>query len=114
MLHIDNHDRAHHIHGFIAQNSRRKQIQNKLASFVYHGVPGIVSALITDNHIIFFTEQIDHAAFALVSPVRSNYSCQHESRLLLHLFIFYILYIYFNFRCLQIRICRKHRTHFVF
>ena len=72
MLKVDNDSRAEHIHGVIAQYARRQQIQDKLSLVVHHGVTGVVAALITDNNIILFREQIDHTALALIAPVGSH------------------------------------------
>ncbi len=75
MLKVDNYSRAEDIDGVVAQDAGRKQVQDKPALVVNDGVTGVVAALIADNYIVFFREQIDHAALALIAPVGSNDCC---------------------------------------
>ena len=75
MLHIDYHARTHHIHGLVAENSGRQKVQNELSLFVYDRVSRVVSALITDYYIIFFTEKVNHTALSFITPVCSDYCC---------------------------------------
>ena len=72
MLKVNYHSRSHNIHGVAAQYSRREQIKNEFAFFVYNGVPGIVAALIARNNVILFAEKVNHSSFAFIAPVNSD------------------------------------------
>ena len=54
------------------KNAGRKQMQGKLTVLIDHGMAGISASLKADNNIIFFRQQVDHAALPLISPVDSD------------------------------------------
>ena len=56
----------------------QQQIEDKLSSFIDNGVSRIVAALIAANDVAFFSEQIDHTAFAFIAPVDSDNRCKHN------------------------------------
>ena len=72
VLQVDDHAVAHDVDNLRTQNAGRHQIQNKFAQMIDDGVARVVAALVTNNHIIFFGEQVNHSALALVSPVDTN------------------------------------------
>ena len=72
MLKVDDDAGAEYVHGVVAQYARRQQVENELALVVNDGVTGVVAALIADNDVVLFREQIDHTALALVAPVGSH------------------------------------------
>ena len=74
---IEHHAGAEDVHRAGAQNTGRQQIENEFAALVHDGVPGVVSALITDNDLMLGGKKIDHAALSLVAPVDSNNSSKH-------------------------------------
>ena len=74
---VDNHTVAHYAGNFGTEYPRRKKIQNEFAALVYHGVSGVVSALISYDHVVILTEKVDHASFAFVAPVDTYYRCKH-------------------------------------
>ncbi len=75
---VDDHAATEHVDDVLAQNSRRKQIQNKFPPFVDHGVPRIVAALITADDVVLRRKQIDHSALAFVAPVDTANRCKHK------------------------------------
>ena len=44
-------------------------MKGKFPVTVYNGMTGVPSALIADDDIVGFGQQIDHAAFSLIAPV---------------------------------------------
>ena len=53
-------------------------MQGKFAVLIDNGMAGIAAALIADNDVIVFGQQIDHASLALVTPVDADdYSISH-------------------------------------
>ena len=73
VLKVDDYAGAEDVDGVVAENAGRQQIQDELALIIYHGVACVVAALIADNDVVIFREQIDHAALALIAPV-----CSHD------------------------------------
>ena len=73
VLKVDDYAGAEDINGVVAKDAGRQQVQDELALVVYHGVACVVAALIADNDVVIFREQIDHAALALIAPV-----CSHD------------------------------------
>ncbi|GAK51065.1 hypothetical protein U14_02307 [Candidatus Moduliflexus flocculans] len=56
------------------QHPRRKQMQHKLPVADFDGMPGVMPALITGDHIEFICQHIYNFAFALVAPLHpKNY-----------------------------------------
>ena len=41
----------------------------------FNRVPGVVSALVADNDVVFFREQVDDFAFGFVAPLHTNNRC---------------------------------------
>ena len=74
VLAVERNAVAEHIHNALAEHARRQQMQCKLAELVYDGVACVAAALKSHDDIIFFREQVDHAALALVAPVDA-YNC---------------------------------------
>lgn len=72
VLKVDDYAGAEDIDGVVAQDTGGKQVQDELALVVYNGVAGVIAALIADNDIVLFREQVDHTALALIAPVGSN------------------------------------------
>ena len=60
------------------QDAGGQKVQDELALFSNDGVPGIVAALIAGNDIGVFGQQVDDAAFALIAPIDSSNSGQHN------------------------------------
>ena len=77
VLGVNDHAGAEHVHGLVAQNAGRHEIEHELALVVDDGVAGVVAALIAHDDVILLAEQVDHAAFALVAPVDAYDGCQH-------------------------------------
>ena len=77
VLDVDDHAEPEHIDDVSAENARGKQIQDKLPLFVDDCVPGIVAALIAADNIVIGGQKIDHAAFALISPIDSADGSKH-------------------------------------
>ena len=77
MLYVDDHAVAHDVDHFFAQNPGGQEIEDKFAPFVYHRVPGVVSALIAADDVEFFAEQIDHSSLAFVAPIDTANRCKH-------------------------------------
>ena len=73
VLKVDDYAGAEDVDGVVAKDAGRQQVQDELALVVYHGVACVVAALIADNDVVIFREQIDHAALALIAPV-----CSHD------------------------------------
>ena len=74
VLAVERNAVAEHIHNALAEHARRQQMQRKLAELVYDGVACVAASLKSHDDIIFFREQVDHAALALVAPVDA-YNC---------------------------------------
>ena len=79
VLHINNHTVTHNVNYFGTEDTGGKQIEDKLSSFINNGVSRIVAALIAANDVAFFSEQIDHTAFAFIAPVDSDNRCKHNN-----------------------------------
>ena len=77
VLRINDHAGAEHVHGLVAQDAARHEIEHELALVVDDGVAGVVAALIAHDDVVLLAEQVDHAAFALVAPVDTYDGCQH-------------------------------------
>ena len=77
VLGINDHAGAEHVHGLVAQDAARHEIEHELALVVDDGVAGVVAALIAHDDVVLLAEQVDHAAFALVAPVDAYDGCQH-------------------------------------
>ena len=77
MLRVDDHAAAHDADNVRAQDAGGDQVQDELAALVLNGVAGVVAALIAGNNVIILTEQVDHAAFALVAPVDTGDGSKH-------------------------------------
>ena len=77
VLGINDHAGAEHVHGLVAQDTARHEIEHELALVVDDGVAGVVAALIAHDDVVLLAEQVDHAAFALVAPVDAYDGCQH-------------------------------------
>ena len=61
-------------------------MERKFPVSVHDGVAGVPSALITDDDVIGFGEQIDHASLSFVAPVDAhNCTGFHPGILLIHL-----------------------------
>ena len=75
--HQKNHTGAEHVHGFVAQDAGRHEIEHELALVVDDGVAGVVAALIAHDDVVLLAEQVDHAALALIAPVDTYDGCQH-------------------------------------
>ena len=73
VLKVDDYAGTEDINGVVAKDAGRQQIQDELTLIIYHGVACVVAALIADNDVVIFREQIDHAALALIAPV-----CSHD------------------------------------
>ena len=73
VLKVDDYASTEDVDGVVAEDAGRQQVQDELALVVYHGVACVVAALIADNDVVIFREQIDHAALALIAPV-----CSHD------------------------------------
>ena len=78
MFEIDNHTVAEYVHHFFSQNSGRKQIKREFAEIVHHGVPRVVSALITTYDVVIFRKQVHHSALAFVAPVDAANGSKHN------------------------------------
>ena len=72
MLQVDDDPGAEDVHRFVPQDAGGHEVHDELALFVYDGMAGVVAALIADHNIVVLTEQVHHAALALVAPVCSN------------------------------------------
>ena len=66
---VDDHAVSHDAGDFRTQDTGREQVQDEFPPFVDNGVARVVAALVTADNIIFPGDQVDHAAFAFVSPV---------------------------------------------
>ena len=77
VLRINDHAGAEHVHGLVAQDAGRHEIEHELALVVDDGVAGVVAALIAHDDVVLLAEQVDHAALALVAPVDAYDRCQH-------------------------------------
>ncbi|CDD61063.1 putative uncharacterized protein [Clostridium sp. CAG:505] len=75
---VDNHTVAHDIDYVTAQNAGRQQIQYKFALIVDNRMSCVIAALITADDIIFLRKQVDHTAFAFVTPVDANNRSKHK------------------------------------
>ena len=69
---VNDHTVAHNAHHIRPQNAAGQQIQHELSFGGHHGVAGVVAALIAHHDVVFLTEQVHHAALALVAPVDSG------------------------------------------
>ena len=69
VLHIQGHAVAQDVHHPGTEDARGQQMQRKLSVFVDDGVPRVAAALIPDDHVVFFRQQIHHPALAFVTPV---------------------------------------------
>ena len=69
---VDNGAVAENIHLFTAENAGRQKIQRKCAVVVFDGVSCIVAALVTNNNVIFFRNEVNHSALALIAPVDAH------------------------------------------
>ena len=65
---------AEDVHGPVAQDAGGQQIEYEPALVVDDGVACVIAALIADDDIILFREQVYHSALSLVAPVCS-YDC---------------------------------------
>ena len=72
MLEVNHHSVPHDVHRGIAENTGRKQIQNKLALVVDNSMSRVVPALIAADNVIIRGQQVDHTTLSLVSPVDSD------------------------------------------
>ena len=52
VLHIDDHTVAHYVDDFGTQNSRRYEVEDKLAKMIYYGMSRIVAALVSNYDVI--------------------------------------------------------------
>ena len=78
VVEVDDHTGAQHTGDIRVQDAGGQKVQDKLALFSNDGVPGIVAALIAGNDIGVFGQQVDDAAFALIAPIDSSNSGQHD------------------------------------
>ena len=78
VVEVDDHTGAQHTGDIRVQDAGGQKVQDELALFGDDGVPGIVAALIAGNDIGVFGQQVDDAAFALIAPIDSSNSGQHD------------------------------------
>ena len=81
-LRFDDSTVSQHVHDVRTKNAGGKQVQGKFTVFIHHGMPGVIPALIADDNVIIFGDQVDHAAFPFITPVHSNDStdCHSSSK----------------------------------
>ena len=77
MFDVDDHPVAEHVDNTLAQNARRKKIENKFPPLVDDGMPRIVPALIAADDVVVFGQKIDHSALAFVTPVDPTDRSKH-------------------------------------
>ena len=78
VVEVDDHTGAQHTGDIRVQDAGGQKVQDELALFGDDGVSGIVAALIAGNDIGVFGQQVDDAAFALIAPIDSSNSGQHD------------------------------------
>ena len=60
------------IHHIRVEDAGGEQVERKFPVAVHDGVAGVPSTLITDDDVIGFGEQIDHASLSFVAPVDAH------------------------------------------
>ena len=79
---VDDHAATHDADNIRTQNTGGDQVQHELAPLVFHGMARVVAALIARHNIVILTEQVHHAALALVAPVDTGDRCKHNKTLI--------------------------------
>ena len=79
MVQVDDHARTQHTGHIRVEDAGGQQVQDELALLCDDGVPGIVAALIAGNDVRMFCQQVDDAALALIAPIDSSNSSQHNT-----------------------------------
>ena len=101
MVQVDDHARTQHTGHLRVEDAGGQQVQDELALLCDDGVPGIVAALIAGNDVRMFCQQVDDAAFALIAPIDSSNSSQHNTSFT---FFFHTTLRYFWISLLQFQI----------
>ena len=101
MVQVDDHARTQHTGHLRVEDAGGQQVQDELALLCDDGVPGIVAALIAGNDVRMFCQQVDDAALALIAPIDSSYSSQHNTSFT---FFFHTTLRYFWISLLQFQI----------
>ena len=63
---------AEHVHHVRVEDAGGQQVERKFSVAVHNRMPGVPSSLITDDDVVGFGEQVDHAALSLVAPVDAH------------------------------------------
>ena len=78
VLAVERHAVAENVHHALTEDAAGQQVQGEFAVLIDDSMAGIAAALIADNDVIVFGQQIDHASLALVTPVDADdYSISH-------------------------------------
>ena len=73
-LRVDDRSVSQYIHNVLSEDTGRKQMQGEFSVLIHHRMSRVVPALIADHNIIIFSDQVDHTAFAFITPVDTNNS----------------------------------------
>ena len=71
-LGIHNDPVADDRYGVFVHDARGNEVQRKLLVAAYHGMPGVVAALIADDEIEFAGDEVRDLALAFVTPLRAD------------------------------------------
>ena len=71
---IQGHAVAQDVQDALPEDAGGQEMEGEFAIFVDDGMAGVAAALVADDDVVAFGEEVDHAAFAFVAPVDA-YNC---------------------------------------
>ncbi len=77
MFDVDYHAVTEDIYRVGVQDTGRKEVQDEFSVVIYYCVPGVIAALIAAYDVIICGKQVDHAAFAFITPI-DTYDCSQH------------------------------------
>ena len=72
---IDDDARGNHRLHMALQDAGREQAEFVGSPVKLHRMPGVVTALIADNDVMTFRQDIDDFSFGFVTPLQTNHRC---------------------------------------
>ena len=77
MLDVYDHSVPHDVDHALAENPRRKKIEDKFPALVDDRMPRVVPALITAHDVEPLGKKVDHSALPFVAPIDAADRCKH-------------------------------------
>ena len=69
---VDHHAVADHRCHVVVEDTRRDELQGEALAVDHDGVPGVVAALVADDHRHLLGQEVGELALALVSPLGAD------------------------------------------